>query len=325
MRRRDPSAAATVSPTAVPELPDITVYVDALRARICGRTLQTVNLRSPFVLRTVSPPLREAEGKRVRAVSRLGKRIVITLDDDLHLLLHLMKLGRLRWTDDRTRARAPGGKVLLCSLVFEGGALHLIEIGPKKRASLHVVQGSAALAMFDAGGVEPLEVELEAFDAALRRNNHTLKRALTDPRIVAGIGNAYSDEILHAARLSPLALTSKLSPEDMARLFEATRATLTTWVERLREQTGDGFPEKVTAFREGMAVHGRYRQPCPVCETEVQRIVYADRETNYCPGCQTGGRPLADRALSRLLGKDWPRSLEALEELRNPEVKEARR
>jgi formamidopyrimidine-DNA glycosylase len=308
----------------VPELPDITVYVEALRARIVGRRLHTVSLRSPFVLRTVLPSIRDLEGRSVGGVERLAKRIAIAFEGDLHLLVHLMKLGRLRWVDEaparatKKPGRAPGGKSLLCSLAFEGGTLHLVEMGTKKRAALHVVEGSDAVAEFHAGGVEPLEVELATFAEALRAENHTLKRALTDPRIVSGVGNAYSDEILHAARLSPLALSQRLDDESMARLFEATRSTLHSWIERLREDTGDGFPEKVTAFREGMAVHGRYRQPCPACGTEVQRIVYAERETNYCPGCQTNGRPLADRALSRLLGKDWPRSLEALEDLRRP-------
>lgn len=303
----------------MPELPDITVYVEALRPRIVGRTLESIRLRSPFVLRSVQPSYREAEGRRVQGVRRLAKRIVLELSGELYIAVHLMKLGRLKWVE---KGKGPGGKVLLASFAFCSGTLHLVEIGSKKRASMHVVKGAEGLDALNPGGLEPLEIDLATFDAVLRRGNHTLKRALTDPRIVSGIGNAYSDEILHAARLSPVKLTSRMTDEEMARLFESTRSTLLIWTERLRGQTGHAFPDKVTAFREEMAVHGRFRQPCPVCGAQVQRIVYAERETNYCASCQTGGRPLADRALSRLLGKDWPRTMEELEELRRPAVPE---
>jgi formamidopyrimidine-DNA glycosylase len=297
----------------VPELPDLIVYAEALARRTVGERLERVRLGSPFVLRTVDPPLTAAAGRRVTAVDRLGKRLVIVLDGELFILVHLMRAGRLRW--------APHGAVLprrigLAALDFPTGTALLTEAGSKRRAALHVVSGRATLAEFDRGGVEVLEADEAAFAAALRQVNHTLKRALTDPAIVSGIGNAYSDEILHRARLSPLALTRSLGDEEIARLFAACRNVLTEWTERLRREAGDGFPEHVTAFRDGMAVHGRYRRPCPDCGAPVQRIVFADRETNYCPGCQTGGRLLADRALSRLLGEDFPRSLDELEELR---------
>jgi formamidopyrimidine-DNA glycosylase len=304
----------------VPELPDITVYVECLQRRIIGHTLERIRLVSPFFLRTVVPPWQDTQGREVVAVSRMAKRIVVSLAGDLHLVVHLMKLGRLRW---EPTGKSPGLKLLHASFMFDGGGpsgpegrgggLHVIEIGPKKRASLHVVGGAAALEEFRPPGIEPLESDLPSFAAAVRRENHTLKRVLTDQRLISGIGNAYSDEILHAARLSPIALSSKLSDADIERLFESTRAVLTKWTERLREETGDGFPEKVTAFRKGMAAHGRFKEPCPDCGTPIERIVYADRETNYCARCQTGGKRLADRALSRLLGGDWPRTLEELE------------
>jgi formamidopyrimidine-DNA glycosylase len=295
----------------VPELPDITVYVECLQRRIVGHTLERIRLVSPFYLRTVVPSWQEAQGREVVAVSRMAKRIVVSLTGDLHLVMHLMKLGRLRW---EPTGKSPGTKLLHASFFFrDAGALHAIEIGPKKRASLHVVGGAAALAEFRPPGIEPLESDLAAFAAAVKLENHTLKRVLTDQRLISGIGNAYSDEILHAARLSPVALSTKLTDADIERLWTATRKVLVYWTERLRDETGDGWPEKVTAFRDGMAVHGRFKEPCPDCGTPVERIVYADRETNYCARCQTGGKRLADRALSRLLGGDWPRTLEELE------------
>jgi formamidopyrimidine-DNA glycosylase len=299
----------------VPELPDVDLYVHALRPRIVGRTIRTVRLSTPFLLRSVDPPLPAAEGRRVLGVSRLGKRIVIELEGELFLVIHLMIAGRFRW-------KAPGtkvpGKVGLLAVDFDEGTLILTEAGTKRRASLHVVQGRDALAQHDPGGIEVLDCSLDTFAEALRRENHTLKRALTDPHVFSGIGNAYSDEILHAARLSPFKQTQAIDHEEVARLFEAVRSTLTGWAARLRDETGDGFPEKVTAFREGMAVHGRYGQPCPVCGSPVQRVVYADNEANYCATCQTGGRLLADRSLSRLLRDDWPRTLEELERRRSP-------
>jgi formamidopyrimidine-DNA glycosylase len=295
----------------MPELPDVVVYLEALRPRIVGRTLEAIRIASPFVLRSVEPRLEAAVGQRVTGVSRLGKRIVIALEPDLFLVIHLMIAGRLRW-------RAPGaklpGRIGLAAFDFENGSLILTEAGTKRRAGLHVVRGSAALAQHDRGGLEVLDADAATFRAALRRENHTLKRALTDPQILSGLGNAYSDEILHAARLSPFALTSSLTDAELDRLYEATRATLALWVNRLRAETGDAFPEKVTAFRAGMAVHGRYREPCPVCGSPVQRIRYAQNEVNYCATCQTGGRVLADRSLSRLLKDDWPRSLDEWEE-----------
>jgi formamidopyrimidine-DNA glycosylase len=291
----------------MPELPDVTVYLEALRPRVEGQVLQCVRLASPFLLRTVEPPLVAVEGQRVVGLRRLGKRLVMCFPDELFLVLHLMIAGRLHWKPPG--AKVPG-KVGLAAFDFPAGALILTEAGGTKRASLHIVRGEAALSGHDPGGLEVLEADREAFRAALVKENHTLKRALTDPHLFSGIGNAYSDEILHAARLSPLALTHRLDDEEITRLFQAIRRTLLDWTERLRRQTGDGFPEKVTAFRPGMAVHGRFRQPCPVCGTAVQRIVYADNETNYCPRCQTGGRVLADRSLSRLLKEDWPRLIE---------------
>ncbi len=295
----------------MPELPDITVYVEALASRIVGQPLEAVRLRSPFLLRSVDPPLAVAHGRKVRAVRRLGKRIVFALEDDLFFVLHLMIAGRLHW---KPRGATAAARATLAAFDFPAGTLTLTEAGTRKRAALHLVRGEAALAPFARGGVEPLEADLAAFGAALRRENHTLKRALTDPGLVSGVGNAYSDEILHRARLSPLQLTGRLDDAAMQRLHDATRATLLDWTARLRAAAGDGFPEKVTAFREGMAVHGRYGEPCPECGTPVQRIRYAANETNYCAHCQTGGRLLADRALSRLLHEDWPRTLEELEE-----------
>jgi formamidopyrimidine-DNA glycosylase len=298
----------------MPELPDIVVYLDALRPRILGRTLEAVRLASPFLVRSVEPPITAAAGRRVVDLRRMGKRIVIGLSSppssELFLVLHLMIAGRLRW---RARGAAIPGRVGLAAFDFPEGTLVLTEASGKKRASLHVVPGEAALAALDPGGLEPLEAEAPAFRAALRRENHTLKRALTDPRLLSGIGNAYSDEILHAARLSPFALTGSLSDDEMDRLYQAVRSTLEAWIERLRRETGDGFPEKVTAFRPQMAVHGRYRQPCPRCGAPIQRIRYAENEANYCAACQTGGKVYADRALSRLLKDDWPRSLDEWE------------
>jgi formamidopyrimidine-DNA glycosylase len=293
----------------MPEFPDIVVYVERLAALIGGHRLERVRLASPFLLRTVVPPLADAEGRTVRGVRRLGKRIVIELDGDLFLVVHLMIAGRLHWRD--AGARVPG-KVGLAAFDFPVGTLLLTEASRRKRASLHVVLGEGGLAAFDRGGLEVLEADVAAFRAALTSGNHTLKRALTDPACLSGIGNAYSDEILHRARLSPFALTLRLTGEEVEQLFKATREVLGQWVERLRRETGDRFPEKVTAFREGMAVHGRYGKPCPACGAPVQRIVYAENEANYCARCQTGGKVLADRALSRLLKKSWPRSIDEL-------------
>jgi formamidopyrimidine-DNA glycosylase len=297
----------------VPELPDITVYVEGLRRKLVGSTVDRLRLGNPFFLRTVTPSWTEVAGKRVVGVERLGKRIAIELDDDLHLVIHLMKLGRLQWDE---RGKSPGAKVLHATFVVGGAALHVIEIGPKKRASLHLLRPRAARDAMRPAGIEPLACTPEDLARALRCESHTLKRSLTDQRLVSGIGNAYSDEILHAARMSPVLLSTKLDDAAVRRLWEAMRATLETWTERLRAEVGDGFPGKVTAFRSEMAVHGRYKLPCPVCATPVERIVYADRETNYCARCQTGGKRLADRALSRLLGDDWPKTLEELEERR---------
>jgi formamidopyrimidine-DNA glycosylase len=296
----------------MPELPDVTVYVDAIARRVAGQPLTGYAIRNVFALRSVDPPLDALVGRRVHAVRRLGKRIVLDFDDDLHLVVHLMIAGRFRWLPAGSRTRAPA-RTTLAELAFPSGTLVLTEAGSKRRASLHLVRGESALAAFDRGGLEPLDASRDAFAERLARENHTLKRALTDPRLFSGIGNAYSDEILHRARLSPLKLTRRLDDDEVSRLFEATRATLQDWIARLRAETGDGFPEKVTAFRGGMAVHGRHREPCPDCGTAVQRIRYRDNETNYCPRCQTGGRLLADRALSRLLHDDWPRTIEELE------------
>jgi formamidopyrimidine-DNA glycosylase len=297
----------------VPELPDLEVYLEALRARVEGRELTGVRLRSPFVLRSVEPPLVAATGRRVRGVDRLGKRLVVALDEGLFLVVHLMIAGRLRWL----RAGAAGpGRITLALFDFPEGTLALTEASKKKRAWLRCVAGEADLAELDPGGVEPLAASDQELRAALTRENRTLKRALTDPRLLAGIGNAYSDEILWAARLSPFARTGQLEEEEWRRLIEAIRSTLREWIQRLRAEAGERFPEKVTAFREGMAVHGRYGVPCPRCGGPVQRIVYAENEANYCPGCQTGGRLLADRVLSQLARGDWPKTLEELEERR---------
>ena len=294
----------------MPELPDIVVYIENLESRILDRILERVRLQNPFVLRTAIPPIASAEGRKVLGLRRLGKRIVIGLEGDLFLVLHLMVAGRLRWLEGK--ARLPG-RIALAAFDFDNGTLVFTEAGTKRRASIHLVQGEAAVNALHAGGMEVLESGHAAFSQQLKAENHTLKRALTDPHIFSGIGNAYSDEILHRARLSPIALTGTLGDEEVSRLFDAVRAVLSEWTERLRKEAGGGFPEKVTAFRDGMAVHGRYGKPCPVCGSPVQRIVYADNETNYCARCQTGGRILADRALSRLLKKSWPRSLDEIE------------
>lgn len=296
----------------MPELPDVTIYVEAIEERIAGQALSAYAILSPFVLRTVDPPLDAVAGTRVVRVDRLGKRIVIEFDDERFLVIHLMIAGRFRWFAAGARKKV-AGRIALVALEFPTGTLFLTEAGTKRRASLHVVQGGDALRQFDRGGLEVLTASLDAFAERLSRENHTLKRSLTDPRLFSGIGNAYSDEILHRARLSPLKLTRKLLPGETATLFESTRRTLLDWTQRLRDERGAGFPEKVTAFREGMAVHGRYREPCPDCGTPVQRIRYRDNETNYCPTCQTEGRLLADRALSRLLKQDWPKTVEELE------------
>ena len=297
----------------MPELPDVTVYVEQIAARTVGQELRGVRLKTPFLVRTFAPPLSSAFGKKVIGVRRLGKRIVIALSGDLFLVIHLMIAGRFRWKP----AGAPiPGKLGLASFDFPNGALLLTEASTRKRASLHVVTGEDALRDFQRGGIEVEEASLDAFREALTRENHTIKRALTDPRLFSGIGNAYSDEILHAAKLSPVKRTSQLKEDEVKGLFEATKRTLLLWTNNLREEAKDGFPEKVTAFRDGMAVHGKFGKPCPVCGAPVQRIVYADNETNYCARCQTGGKVLADRALSRLLHEDWPRTLEELEEIR---------
>ncbi|MGE0353999.1 MAG: Fpg/Nei family DNA glycosylase [Gemmatimonadales bacterium] len=297
----------------MPELPDIVVYLEALAPRILHRRVTDIRIASPFLLRSVEPPIAAACGRAVSGLQRIGKRIVLELEDDLFLVLHLMIAGRLRW-------KPPGAAIPrrmgLAGFDFSGGTLLLTEAGTRKRAALHLVQGREALAEFHRGGIEPLEAAPEAFARALLRENHTLKRALTDPRIFSGIGNAYSDEILHRAALSPLRLTRRLTPEEIERLRLATRQTLEEWTDRLRREVGEGFPGKVTAFREGMAVHGRFGLPCPTCGAPVQRIRYAENETNYCARCQNEGRLLADRALSRLLREDWPGTLEELERVR---------
>jgi len=295
----------------MPELPDVTLYVEHLERLLKRDVLRKVRLASPFVLRSVQPPLRQVEGRRLTAVSRLGKRIVFSFEEDLFLVLHLMIAGRLRW---REAAAAIPKKLGLLAMDFDAGTLLLTEASAKKRAWIRLVAGEDALTALDPGGLEPLEASREAFAARLQSENHTLKRTLTDPTLFSGIGNAYSDEILHRAKLSPVALTSRLSDAETARLFDAVKSTLVEWTDRLRRETGDRFPEKVTAFRPEMAVHGKYGKPCPACATPVQRIVYANNETNYCPACQTGGKLLADRSLSRLLRDDWPKSLEEMEE-----------
>jgi formamidopyrimidine-DNA glycosylase len=294
----------------MPELPDVTVYVERLRVLAIGKPLEGIRIASVFVLRTYTPSPGELVGAKVESVERLGKRIVIGADDALYVVIHLMIAGRLRW---REGGKTIGGKLAQASFDFQNGTLYLTEAGSKRRASIHVVEGADALAQFDRGGLEVLDADLADFAARLRSENHTLKRSLTDPRLFSGIGNAYSDELLHRAKMSPLQLTSRLTDDEIAQLFEATKATLLDWTNRLRADVGDGFPEKVTAFREEMAVHGRYKLPCPVCGSPVQRIRYADNETNYCARCQTGGRLLADRAMSRLLKQDWPRSIDEVE------------
>ncbi len=296
----------------MPELPDIIVYIESLEARIAGQRLNAIRLMSPFLLRTFSPPVEAAFGKSVLGLRRLGKRIVFCLEDNLFLVLHLMIAGRLHWRASGAKA---GRKTGLAVFDFPQGSLILTEAGTKRRASLHLVSGEEALADLNPGGLEVLDAELATFSAALMREVHTLKRALTDPHILSGVGNAYSDEILHRARLSPLKRTDQLDAEDMKRLFDAAQETLSLWTNRLRHEAKAGFPEKVTAFRKEMAVHGRFKMPCPDCGAPVQRVVYAENEMNYCPRCQTGGKLLADRSLSRLLHDDWPRNLEELEEL----------
>jgi formamidopyrimidine-DNA glycosylase len=295
----------------VPELPDILAYRKALEDRVTGQPLESIRLGSPFLLRSVEPPLTEVNGRRVLAARRIGKRLVLALDGDLFLVLHLMIAGRLHW---KKRGAKVGGRVNLAAFDFPDGTLLLTEASQKKRASLHLVRGARALAAFDRGGLDVLSSDLPAFRAALGRENRTLKRALTDPRLFDGIGNAYSDEILHAARLSPVKLTSRLTQEESEQLWRAARQTLESWSARLLAEAAGSFPEKVTAFREGMAVHGRFAKPCPACGSPVQRIVYAENEANYCAECQTGGKLLADRALSQLLRSDWPKTLEELEE-----------
>jgi formamidopyrimidine-DNA glycosylase len=297
----------------MPELPDISAYITALEPRIVGQPLEHVRLQSAFLLRTAQPPLADAEGRKVSELRRIGKRIAFGLENDLWLVLHLMIAGRLHW---RAPAAKLAGRQALAAFDFPNGSLVLTEAGSKRRASLHVVQGKEALHSFDAGGIDVFSTDADSFRATLIAENHTLKRALTDPRLLSGIGNAYSDEILHAAQLSPLTQTQKLKPSDWEKLFAATQHTLRFWIDRLRMEATAAFPEKVTAFRKGMAVHGRYGEPCPRCGDKVLRIRYADKETNYCAQCQTGGKVLADRSLSRLLGSDWPRTLEELEALK---------
>jgi formamidopyrimidine-DNA glycosylase len=297
----------------MPELPDITIYIEALERRVLGQVLERVRVASPFLLRTAVPPLSSVHGQTVVALRRIGKRIAIGFPDGLSLVLHLMIAGRLHWRQAGVKL---AGKQNLSAFDFDHGSLVLTEAGTKKRASLHLVQGEAALRAIDRGGLEVIGCSLQAFSEALTCENHTLKRALTDPTLFSGIGNAYSDEILHAAKLSPVTLTQKLSAEEIASLHQATQETLERWISLLRTQTGEGFPEHVTAFRPEMAVHGKFGKPCPVCRSKVQRIRYADNETNYCPVCQTGGRLLADRSLSLLLRKDWPKTPEELEEMR---------
>ncbi|HEX3738119.1 MAG TPA: DNA-formamidopyrimidine glycosylase family protein [Terriglobales bacterium] len=297
----------------MPELPDIAAYITALESRIVGEPIQQVRLASPFLLRTAEPPLITVEGKKVRELRRIGKRIAIGVDGDLWLVLHLMIAGRLHWRDAGAKL---AGRNQLAAFDFPNGSLVLTEAGAKRRASLHVFNGEEGLREIDPGGIDVFASDLVAFQAALTAENRTLKRALTDPRILSGIGNAYSDEILHAAQLSPIALTRKLNSSEWERLFTATRSTLEKWVDQLRSEAQAKFPEKVTAFRKDMAVHGKFRQPCPRCGEKIQRIRYADNETDYCARCQTGGKVLADRGLSRLLGSDWPRTLDELEALK---------
>lgn len=296
----------------MPELPDITVYIEALEHRVLGHKLERIQIAGPSLLRTATPPVESVQGHTINALRRLGKRIVFGFDHDVWLVLHLMIAGRLHWKKDRV---APDGRRILAALDFDSGTLTLTEAGTRKRASLYVVRGEAELAKLDPGGIDVFAASLDQFNAILTASNHTLKRALTDPRAFSGIGNAYSDEILFHAQLSPVMLTQRMSKEEISRLHQAIRQTLNLWVEKLHNQAGGKFPEKVTAFREGMAVHGRYGEPCPRCGAKIQRIRYASNETNYCVNCQTGGKLLADRSLSRLLREDWPRSLDELEEL----------
>jgi len=294
----------------MPELPDVTVYLEALETRVRGKRLERVRVLNPFLLRTADPPISSIEGKTVTDLLRVGKRIVLELEGDLFLVVHLMIAGRLHWIDKGSEKR---GRNVLALFEFENGTLSLTEAGTKRRASVHVVRGDAGLKTLDPGGLDVMRVELAQFAEQLKSENHTLKRAITNPHLFSGIGNAYSDEILHRARLSPLAMTVNLSDEDTERLYRATQQVMNEWIVRLREDAGTGFPEKVTAFRDAMAVHGKYGQPCPVCGAPVQRIVFAENEVNYCARCQTGGKILADRALSRLLKKSWPRSIDELE------------
>ena len=293
----------------MPELPDIAAYIEALEPRVLKQPIQEIRLLSPFLLRSVNPPLSEAIGKKVTSLRRLGKRIVFGLEDDLFVIIHLMIAGRFHWKENRPKPN----RQTLAAFAYPSGTLTLTEAGSKRRASMHLLRGELALAAHDPGGLEVLEADLPSFQAALTRENHTLKRALTDPHLLSGIGNAYSDEILHAAGLSPLKLTRRLHDSEVRRLYSALQETLRWWLEKLRREAKESFPEKVTAFRDEMAVHGRYGKPCPKCGTPIQRIVYAENEANYCPACQTGGRLLADRALSRLLKQDWPRSLDEWE------------
>ena len=299
--------------SAMPELPDVTVYIEALRERVLDQIIQRIRIGSPFVVRTFDPPIKEVERKKILALRRIGKRIVIELEDDLFLIFHLMIAGRLHWKPKGAKIARKYGQA---AIDFPNGTLLLTEAGTKKRASIHLVRGEAVLQEYDPGGLEIFDMTLEQFTVALTRENHTLKRSLTDPHLFSGIGNAYSDEILHRAKLSPIRLTKQMTDVEIERLYRAVRESMAEWIERLRKERGAGFPEKVTAFRPDMAVHGKYGKPCPVCGSPVQRIVHAENETNYCPTCQTGGKLLADRSLSRLLKQDWPRSLEELEEMK---------
>jgi len=299
--------------SAMPELPDVTVYIEALGERVLDQIIQRIRIGSPFVVRTFDPPIKEVERKKILALRRIGKRIVIELEDDLFLIFHLMIAGRLHWKPKGAKIARKYGQA---AIDFPNGTLLLTEAGTKKRASIHLVRGEAALQEYDPGGLEIFDMTLEQFTAALTRENHTLKRSLTDPHMFSGIGNAYSDEILHRAKLSPIRLTKQMTAIEIERLYHAVRESMAEWIERLRKERGSVFPGRVTAFRPDMAVHGKYGKPCPVCGSPVQRIVHAENETNYCPTCQTGGKLLADRSLSRLLKQDWPRSLEELEEMK---------
>jgi formamidopyrimidine-DNA glycosylase len=301
----------------MPELPDVTVYIDALSERVLNQPIQKIRIGSPFVVRSFDPPISSAEAKKVLTLRRLGKRVVFELEDDLFLIVHLMIAGRFHWKPKGAKIARKYGQA---AFDFPNGTLLLTEAGTKKRASIHLVRGEAALREHDPGGVEVLDASLDEFRQALTGENHTLKRSLTDPHLFSGIGNAYSDEILHRAKLSPIRLTQQMSDAEIERLYHAVRESLTDWVERLRKERGTGFPEKVTAFRADMAVHGKYRKPCPVCGSPLQRIVHAENETNYCAKCQTGGKLLADRSLSRLLKDDWPRSLEEMEEIKKARI-----